>query len=118
MTDDLHAFYLNREEPHKSCLLALRDLLLTPAFQLSETRKYGIPCFTHGKKAVCYLWTDKQTGHPYILWVEGNQLTHTALKTGNRKRMKVLKVNPLQDLPVAIIEEILRQAVQLAGKRN
>ncbi|MFT7591627.1 MAG: hypothetical protein ACI9UJ_001551, partial [bacterium] len=72
----LDDFYLSKPEPNKSCLLALRDIILQANLGLSETVKYGMPCFCLGKKAVCYLWIDKATHWPYILFVDGNQLSH------------------------------------------
>lgn len=109
----LTQFYLDQPEPQKSCLLALRDIILAHHPQLTETRKYGMPCFIYQKKACCYLWIDKKTREPYILMVEGNQMTHPALETGDRKRMKIFRVNPETDLPVVVIGEILEEALTL-----
>lgn len=114
MHSDLESYYLSKTEPNKSCLLALRDIILRQDDSLSETRKYGMPCFCYKKKAICYLWTDKKTDEPYVLLVEGRQMDHPALETGDRKRMKILRVNPAKDLPLSLIEEILGQALDLA----
>ncbi len=113
MQADLQTFYLTQPEPNKSCLLALRDLILAQDPEIVETRKYGMPCFCHRKKAFCYLWTDKKTKEPYILVVNGNQLSHPSLESGERKRMKILRVNPLADLSVDTIKEILDLALRL-----
>lgn len=67
MHSDLTSFYLEKSEPNKSCLLTLRDLILEQDERISETRKYGMPCFTYRKKMFCYLWTDKKSDEPYIL---------------------------------------------------
>jgi hypothetical protein len=72
MIRETDAFYLNQEEPNKSCLLALRTIILDQDKQITETRKYGMPCFCYKGKMFCYLWTDKKTDEPYILMVEGN----------------------------------------------
>ena len=58
-------FYLNHEEPQKSCLLAMREILLGLSEQVEETVKYGMPCFLHQGKILCYLWVDKKTKEPY-----------------------------------------------------
>ena len=111
-------FYLNKEEPNKSCLLALRDIITRQDDNVTETTKYGMPCFCYKKKMFCYLWTDKKTNEPYILFVEGQHLNHSMLETGNRKRMKILKLNPNEDIPVDTIELLLAQAIDLYKNRT
>ncbi len=113
MPTDLQTFYLSQPEPNKSCLLALRDLILAQGAEISETRKYGMPCFCYRKKGFCYLWTDKKTKKPYILFVEGSRLNHPSLETGDRKRMKILRVNPSLDLLVTEIKQVLSAALSL-----
>jgi len=109
----LQNFYLQKEEPNKSCLLALRSIILAQDSAMSETQKYGMPCFVYAKKALCYLWTDKKTSEPYILMVDGIFLPHPNLKIGDRKKMKVLRIDPSKDLPVKIIEDVLQMALTL-----
>lgn len=106
-------FYLSKVEPNKSCLLALRDIILKQDQHVTETTKYGMPCFCYKNKMFCYLWTDKKTDEPYVLFVEGQHLDHPKLEIGNRKRMKVFKVNPNKDIPIATIELLLDKAVDL-----
>lgn len=112
----LQAYYLYKAEPTKSCLLALRDIILAQDKDITETQKYGMPCFCYKKKMFCYLWTDKETDEPYILMVEGKHLQHPKLETGTRARMKILRVNPAKDLPVKTIEQILKMALNLYRK--
>jgi hypothetical protein len=113
MTEGMDTFYMEQEEPIKSCLLALRSIILKQDENIAETRKYGMPCFCFKKKMFCYLWTDKKTREPYILMVEGKHLHHPALETGDRARMKILRINPDKDLPMAVIKNVLKQAMDL-----
>lgn len=113
MLDDLNNFYLSKEEPNKSCLLALRKIILEQDKDISETVKYGMPCFCYMKKMFCYLWVDKKTDEPYILMVEGSHLKHQELEEGDRSRMKIFRVNPNVDLPFLTIEEILQEGLSL-----
>lgn len=113
MLQDLLNFYLDQAEPNKSCLLTLREMILTQDPEISETRKYGMPCFCFRKKAFCYLWTDKKTNEPYLLLVEGKLLQNPELETGSRSRMKIFKVNPATDIPIKKISEILNEALDL-----
>ncbi|MCB0397464.1 MAG: DUF1801 domain-containing protein [Flavobacteriales bacterium] len=113
MTSNLNHFYLHQGEPNRSCLLALRGLILKLDHRITETTKYGMPCFCIGKKMFCYLWVDKKTDEPYILIVEGNKIDHPSLEAGNRSRMKILRVNPNEDLPLSVINEVLDLALAL-----
>lgn len=106
-------FYFNQSEPNKSCFLAMRDILLAFNSEITETTKYGMPCFCYRGKMFCYLWTDKKSNDPYFLLVEGNKIQHPQLEAGTRKRMKILSVNPNKDLPIKIIHEVLEEALSL-----
>lgn len=109
-------FYLEMSEPNKSCLLAMRDIVLNYDAAIKETKKYGMPCFCYKQKAFCYLWLDKKSNEPYFLMVEGKHLRHDDLETGDRSRMKILRINPSKDLPMASIDSIMNQALDLSRK--
>lgn len=113
MLDILSNYYLGQDEPQKSCLLALRSIILKQDKEVSETVKYGMPCFCYKKKIFCYLWTEKKSGKPYILMVEGKHLNHPELKQEKRSRMKILLLEPMEDLPIETIELILNDALDL-----
>ena len=106
-------FYFSQVEPNKSCLLTIRDIILSQDPNVTETSKYGMPCFCYKKKMFCYLWIDKKTDAPYVLFVEGQHLNHSKLEIGSRKRMKILPINPNEDLPINVITELLNQALDL-----
>lgn len=116
MPEQLHNYYLSKQEPNKSCLLALRSIILEQDTNITETQKYGMPCFCYKKKMFCYLWTDKKTGEPYILMVEGKHLDHPQLEEGGRSRMKIFRVDPNKDLPIKTIKRILKTALDLYRK--
>jgi hypothetical protein len=113
MIREIDTFYLKKEEPNKSCLLALRSIILKQDPTITETQKYGMPCFCYRKKSFCYLWIDKITEEPYLLMVEGKHLLHPALEAGKRSRMKIFRVNPNKNLPVKTIGTILQQSLDL-----
>lgn len=116
MNQELQNFYLQKEEPNRSCLLTLRDFILQQDNLITETKKYGMPCFCYKNKMFCYLWIDKKTDQPYILMVEGQLLDHPLLEEGKRSRMKILRVNPNEDLAIETIENILQTALDLYRK--
>lgn len=111
MNPKLEQFYLNKEEPYKSCLLALREIILKQDALITNELKYGMPMFCYKGKMFCYLWTDKKTNQPYIGFVEGNRLNHSKLEQGNRARMKILPINANADLPKNLIQDLLKQAL-------
>lgn len=114
MIEEVLSYYFEQEEPQKSCLLALRSIILAQDnVNITETQKYGMPCFCFRKKMFCYLWTDKRTKEPYILFVEGKHLDHPELEAGSRSRMKILKINPNKDLPLEVISLLLNEALDL-----
>mgnify|MGYP000164768864 CR=1 FL=1 len=116
MSESTDAYYLKQDEPNKSCLLMLRELLLSQDDNVSETTKWGMPCFCYKGKMFCYLWTDKKSKEPYLLFVEGKFLEHPELEEGSRARMKIFRVNPNTDIPVDTISMLLQEALDLYRK--
>jgi len=112
MIKDLDNFYLEKEEPLKSCMLALRDIIMSLDKNITTSWKYKLPFFCYKKKMFCYIWIDKKTKFPYIGIVEGQRIEHFALDQGNRKQIKALHINPNKDFP-DYIEEILNEALDL-----
>ncbi len=116
MLRETDRYYLSRDEPVRGCLLALRDIILARDPGITETQKWGMPCFCYRAKIICYLWTDKKTDEPYILMAEGKQLDHPELEAGTRSRMKILRVDTAHDLPVETIGRILQAALDICRK--
>lgn len=116
MLQELQNYYLKKCDPIKGCLLALRSIILAQDSQVTETQKYGMPCFCYSKKAFCYLWTDKKTDEPYLLMVEGKSLDHPALEKGSRSRMKILRIDPVKDIPIDTMVDILQKALEICRK--
>lgn len=106
-------FYFRKGEPQKSCLLALRSIILNAETNITETKKYGMPCFCYKNKMFCYLWINKKTLEPYILFIEGKHLKHPKLETGSKKRMKVLNINSKKNIPIKTLELLLKKAIEL-----
>jgi len=109
----LQNFYLEQEEPLGSCFVGLREIILSFDEQMSEHWKWKLPFFCFKGKNLCYLWKEKKTDIPYIGFVEGQQIEHHSLEQGDRKRMKILKVDPNDDLPLVFIQEVLKEAIEL-----
>jgi hypothetical protein len=106
-------FYLEKEEPVKSCLLTLKEIILSHDKEIVSTWKYGMPFFCFRGKMFCYLWVNKKSNQPYIGIVEGKHFDHPDLIQENRSRMKIMLLDPNKDLPVKAIHSILKKAIDL-----
>lgn len=111
MNEKLVAFFQAHSEPNKSCFYALRNQLLKTG--LGETIKYGMPCYTYLGKPLCYLWKDKNSQQPYILFVDGLLLTHPSLQQGSRAKMKILLVDPNKDINIVTIQSVIKEALEI-----
>ena len=110
---EIDHFYENQEEPLKGCFLALRSILSVAHPAITEEWKYKLPFFYLNKKMFCYLWKDKSTQDAYVSFADGFRLNHPALESGDRKRFKIYRINPAEDINIVELNEIIDQALQL-----
>ena len=106
-------YYEQYEDPTRSCLLALRTIILNQDKDISAAWKYGMPFFCYKGKMFCYLWVHKKHKQPYIGIVEGKKFDEPFLIQEDRNRMKIMLFNPNEDLPLPAIENILQKAINL-----
>jgi len=109
-------FFQQQAEPSRSCMLALREIILHHDPDIVESWKYGMPFYCYAGKMFCYVWLHKKYKQPYIGIVEGHQLTHPLLIQEKRARMKIMLVDPEKDIPIKTIKGILKQALALYHK--
>lgn len=117
MNDEISAYFLNKDEPNRSCLLALRNILLTLNGDISEGYKWRIPCYSYKGKMMCFLNIEKKTTQPYILLADGDQLQHHELEQGDRKRMKIFRLNATEDLPMESLNAIFNEALTFINNK-
>jgi hypothetical protein len=106
-------YFLNLEEPTKSCLQFLREHILQLDKNVTEAWKYGMPFYCYNGKMCCYLWTHKKYLQPYIGIVEGKAINHPDLIQEKRARMKILLIDPMKDIPIKKIDKILKEVLAL-----
>ena len=106
-------YFMQQEEPSKSSLLVLRKIILSYNTNITEAWKYGMPFYCYRGKMFCYIWVHKKYKQPYPGIVEGNKINHPLLIREKRARMKIMLIDPLQDIPVKIIESVLKKAMAL-----
>ena len=102
-------YFLQKEEPVKSCLQFLRKYILDLDNGITEAWKYGMPFYFYKGKRFCYLWVHKKYKQPYIGIVDGNRIDHADLITEKRARMKILLIDPYKNVPVKKIKLILNR---------
>jgi hypothetical protein len=113
MKEKIENYYLKQVEPNRSCLFALREIILNYSKYISEEWKYGLPSFYYKKKPFCYIWKDKKTNEPYIGITKGFLIEHSSLVQGNRTRIKILPIPTDQDIQIKTIYTIFDLTTKL-----
>ena len=108
----LDAFYADLKEPVRSCLEALRTIILKHNPDMSEAFKYGMPSFSYKKKMLCYFWIDKKNKMPYIGFKYGVMLKFPWLETGERTRFSIMYIDPYEDIPLKKVRQTLRALIE------
>ncbi len=116
MLRPIDEYFLQKEEPVKSCLQFLRELILKHNGGFTEAWKYGMPFYCLNGKMVCYLWVHKKYHQPYIGIVEGKSIKHPDLLQEKSARMKILLIDANKDIPVKKINGILKEVLALYKK--
>jgi hypothetical protein len=106
-------YFLQQEEPFKSCLQFLREHILKLDADVAERWQYGMPFFYYKGKRFCYLWVHKKHRKPYIGIVDGKKIEHPDLVMEKRSRMKILLLDPHRDMPVRKINKLLKDVLVL-----
>jgi len=112
----LDDFYLRQDEPVKSTLLALKEIILCHDKEITNELKYGMPVFCYKGKMFCYLWVHKKYKQPYLGIVEGKYFNQPFLLQEKRLRMKIMLLDANEDLPIEAINTVLQQALDLYKK--
>ena len=110
---ELNLFYLQQEEHLKNCFLSLRDYILNYNKDVTEAWKFRMPFFCYKGQSFCYFRVNKKDGMLYIGFMEGKRMVHSALISEERARIKILKIDPAEDVPAKILGEILKEAIHL-----
>lgn len=113
---ELDQYYDRQPEPHQSCFLALRDLILAQDVQIRSVWKWNTPFFYYGDRMICYLNWHKKHRQPYLAFLAGRYLEHASLLAEGRTMIKILPVDSEQDLPVDTLVSLLKQAIELAQR--
>ncbi len=106
-------YFLQKEEPIKSCLQLLRQHIVKHNTLITEAWKYGMPFYCYRGKMFCYLWVNKKLNMPYLGLVDGHQIDHPDLLQEKRTRMKIFLIDPVKDIPIKKTNAVLKLAIAL-----
>jgi len=67
---------------------------------------------------LCYLWIHKKFKQPYIGFVDGNLLNDESLLVEKRVKMKILLIDPNDDLPIEKINILITNVLYLRRKQT
>jgi hypothetical protein len=113
MLSALANFYLQQEEPTRSCLLAIKEIILKHNSLITPEWKYKLPFFCYKGKMLCYIWFHKKYKKPYLGFYNGFLIDDTNLLAEGRSRIKIFLFDTDEDLPVHKINSILTQAIYI-----
>lgn len=116
MLRPIDLYFLQKDEPVKSCLQFLRGHIIATNKHITEAWKYGMPFYCYDGKMFCYLWVHKKYKQPYIGIVEGAKINHPDLLQEKRARMKILLIDAEKDIPLKKINTILKEMIRLYKK--
>lgn len=95
-------------------MLYVRSVILKTLPEIEEKFNYRIPFYDHNKKPMCYLNILKGTDDVDVAFVQGVllQKKFPDLKDGNnRKQVRSLQVNSLEEFDEFMFVELLKDAV-------
>jgi hypothetical protein len=72
-----------------------------------------MPFYNYQGKRFGYLWVHKKYHQPYIGIVNGNKIDHPDLLKETRTRMKIFLVDPVKDIPIVKLDELLNKVIAL-----
>ena len=110
---EIDLFYLQQEEPNKSCLTFLREHILNYDKGITEAWKFNMPFFFYKGNRFCYFRMDRKQGAPYLGFNDGKWIDHPQLTFEKRSRIKVLLLDPNIEPPINTIDAILQKAISL-----
>lgn len=114
----LDNFYNTQPEPYRSTLLALRDIILAvDPENMTPEWKYKLPFFCYKGKMFCYLWVHKKFQQPYVSLVHSEELTHPLLLLEKRARMKILLIDPNDDIPLKLLQQLLHASLKTCKRK-
>ena len=116
MTKTLEQYYLDKPEPYRSCLLALRDVILHANPDIRHERKFQIPFFTYRDKKLGYLWLNQKK--LMLGFCLDKRMQAIINGTVPKDKYESTRIDPNADLPVDMIMEKLGYYIGLIDRHR
>ena len=113
MLNHLDNYFFSLEEPHRSCLLFLRQFILNYSADLNEQWKFNTPFYYFKGKWFCYISYHKKTKRIYLAFILGNKMSHPKLVSEGRKQIKVFYIDPEKDIDIKSLKAMFKEACRL-----
>ena len=111
MNRELDNYYLKQPEPIRSCLLALKTIVLKTSPEITHDRKFQIPFFMYKGKKLAFLWVNKK--RLLMGFVKDSSILPIP-ETGRRKNeFETMTIDPEKDIPIRLITALLRRYMKL-----
>lgn len=111
MLNPLENYFLQQPEPQQSCMIYLRSWLQEQG--LEEIYKFNTAFYQYNGKMFCYMSVRSKDKQLYLGFVKGHKMKHPSLQQEGRKQIKVIYLNPENDLPIKTLHEIVKLAKKL-----
>ncbi len=109
-------YLFDQKEPFQSIMLYVRSVIFKTLPKIEEKYSYRIPFYHHNKKPMCYLNILKGTNCVDIAFVQGVFLQNKfpqLVDNNNRKQVRSIQVNSLEDFDELLFIELLQEAAIL-----
>lgn len=107
----LDNYYMKQPEPIRSCLLALKDIILGLDPDITQQRKFQIPFFYYKDKKLCFLWVKNKK--PLIGFVEDKNIYPKKEGLKRKDKMETLYLDPNADIPIKMITRNLQKTIKI-----
>jgi hypothetical protein len=114
-------YLFNQKEPYQSIMIYVRSVILKTFPEVAEKFSYGIPFYYYKKKPMVYINRLKGTNYVDVSFMDGNHLKgkFPQLKDyKNRKRVRSIQVNNLEDFDEQAFVNILNEATLFITKNR
>lgn len=101
-----------QDSPQQNIMLFLHKLL-TEEYELTTKVTFNNPCY-YKHSWICYLKPTKKATLE-LAFMRGNELSNTQglLQSNGRKQLRSMEFSCIEDIPLALLKEILHEAVLL-----
>jgi hypothetical protein len=106
-------FFHSLSEPYKSCLLFLQAFMLQHSERITESWKFNTPFYYYDKKWLGFISYHPKTKEIYISFTDGCNIQHPSLVSDGRKKAKIFRVEPNEDIDVVSLKKVLEAAIDL-----